>query len=58
MVSHKGNPILTEDEVIDIKNSLECGITVATLSKVYGVSCTSIVRIRDGVSWKDINMKE
>ena len=58
LASHAGekNPRakLTEAKVVDIKQALSEGETVASLSRRYGVCKHAIINIKNGRSWKHI----
>jgi hypothetical protein len=46
---------LTEDDVREIKKSLACGISVASLATKYDVNSNSIQAIKKGISWRHVN---
>ncbi len=45
---------LTEEQVKEIKILLEKGLTMIAIGKQYGVSKTTILRIKKGTNWKHV----
>lgn len=52
--SQNGGSKLTEEQVKEIKILLEKGLTSPKIGRQYGVSKTTILRIKNGTHWKHI----
>ena len=51
---NNGNAKLTKENVIEIRQLLKNNITVTKIAKMFNVTKTAIIYIRDGKSWKSV----
>lgn len=45
---------LTEDQVREIRRHIASGKGLRHIGRMYGISCSSVIKIRDGITWKHL----
>lgn len=56
--SRHHNAILTEDEVVLIKDMLRDGLSQGSVANAFGVSVVSVGKIARGITWKHVVLED